>query len=287
MPALRSSKRTLLNRRPVRVRTPLRARMQRLLGLGCLILAPLLAQAQQARRESAGINVVSTALPPFVMPDERAPSGALMEISLQVLKAEGTVNSVHLLPWTRAQKTAETQSGTVVLPLARTSEREFRFAWLVPLYCQPIGLLALNGGPADVAHPESVWPLRIGHLRDSPSAGQLQEFGAHALYPAKDFSELARMLQAHMIDAIYGSLSSAEAALLANGTPHDALLVSKSLRANALWMAGHRSLGTTLPLDRLRAALARMRATGDYQAILLRYHLPPSACEGELAANHR
>jgi polar amino acid transport system substrate-binding protein len=93
--------------------------------------------------ETRSITVYLPVAPPLTAASPSSPRYA-QDITARALTGCGYDVQFNFLPWKRAQQLVLQDSGTLVIPLARSPEREARFRWIVPVVTYHSALVSLG-----------------------------------------------------------------------------------------------------------------------------------------------
>jgi len=203
-------------------------------AIATLLAWPLASWAVEVP-DSERMHWVAGDLPPYAWSDSAGPSGLAYELVRVMGERMGRKVTVDFYPWARAVRIAQQGGSVGLFPLARTPERESDYRWLLPL-----GKVrqAFFGGPeTDVEHIESLRAQRIGVLRGSFTGRALADKGFQSVVAAVDYEELLRMLDRHVIDAIYASDEMFNFTLRKRGGRAAAVRQGLSLGAVEIYMA--------------------------------------------------
>lgn len=181
------------------------AGLHRFVWVAVVVLALLPAAPSVQAAPARSFQIVCGDLPPFSMETGPDAPGALVEITRALAERQGVKASVKFFPWPRAQKLAQMQAHTLILPLTRTAERESRYRWVVKLYRQRFSFIAPSGSTFDIESVEVMRKLRLAVLRESPSMSVARARRFEHIVDADSPAEMVRMLKLGMVDAIFGS----------------------------------------------------------------------------------
>lgn len=105
---------------------------ERFRGAAALVLALVLFAAGPARAES-GALLLTEQMKPFNYLEDGWVRGFSADTVSEALRDAGIGYRLELLPWARAYERTLSEPGAFLFSLARTPEREKRFAWVAPL----------------------------------------------------------------------------------------------------------------------------------------------------------
>ncbi len=205
---------------------------------------------------------IGGSLPPFGWQEAGETKGYACDLIKAMSQKLGRSSGIDFYPWARAVKMAAEMPDYGIFPLARTSDREDDFLWLIPIIKVDFVFLATKDSPSardseSEAKVAALRSQRIGYLRGSPIVKNLQAKGFTRILEGTDYPELLRLLTSGAVDAIYAGrpmiISSIEPSgfrrqdfqvLTALGDATLYIATSKSLpesEAN-LWRAAYQSL---------------------------------------------
>jgi polar amino acid transport system substrate-binding protein len=236
--------------------------------------------AQQARPSAAAgpaeLRLVTADLPPFAIDDGAGQRrGALVELSEAVLARAGLPVRAEFFPWARSQLITTFASRVLIVPLARTTEREERFQWLIKLHTLHQVFLTRVTDPA-VRHIEQARRLRIGVLRGTPDMRQLQDqgFETEQLTTGSSPEDVLRLLERSHVDAIFGS--DVMYGAKAQSRPGQSLRAGLKLASLDIWLAASGGIEAE-ERRRLEEAHAALLKDGSIERIMQRYGLRTAA----------
>ncbi|MBH9554283.1 substrate-binding periplasmic protein [Inhella gelatinilytica] len=210
-------------------------------------------------------------LAPFAMAGAAPGQGALVDLTRAMAKRAGLQLEVEFVPWARAQQDAQQQPRTLILPLTRTPEREASYTWVARLSWHPFGFQGLKRQPR-VQSIEHAKTLRVGVLRGAPQQQQLQDLGFTQVVLVANNTDLHRMLQEGMVDAICGSLLiNLYSARVAGYDPAD-YQAGARLGGGEIWLAAATDSGLSEDeRNRLQRAAAQLEAEGLPRRLFRKY----------------
>lgn len=180
--------------------------------------------------------------------------------------------SVQVVPWARAYDTVRGTPDTMLFSMARTAEREPLFAWVGPILQVQIGVLGLRERRIAVSSPADLAAYKIATVRDGAPEQLLLAAGVpeSALDRGPGIEANLRKLLAGRVDLVAFNVPGALYTLHRMGHDPSVVAVAHVLKENSLHYAFNKGTDPAL-LREVQAALERVRARGEYDAIVRRY----------------
>ncbi|MEO7108139.1 MAG: transporter substrate-binding domain-containing protein [Rhodoferax sp.] len=217
--------------------------------------------------------------PPFTIETGAKAPGALSEIVEHMAKRMGAQNArVEFFPWARSQMIAKTQPHAVIFPIDRSSQREEEYRWIVQLHCRVVGFVALSSFVGDLDHGESLTHYKVGILRASPSQELLKSLKLTNIIEANDYADLAKMLQRHMIDVIFGTQEISAYELAQAGLKPSEFTSGKPIYSRGIWLAGNLAMPDA-EIAQWRRAYDQVLKDGTYSRTLRNYQITERTCQ--------
>ncbi len=223
---------------------------------------------------SGELKFFSANFPPYTYPTEKGGAGAIHDVVLEIIKRNQYKNKIEFIPWARARFEAENNPDIVLIPLARTKEREEKYTWLLHVLDDPYVIVALKESKVDISTLESSKKLKIGILTGSVADALLRELGFTNLEVASNDVQNVKKLKLGRIDAWVAPLSGL------SQYKKDADMDRKDMRVGAELTVLREYVGASKALDkeqvlRWQKTFAEMKKDGSYQAIMKKYGLTP------------
>lgn len=220
------------------------------------------------------LKFFSANFPPYSFPTETGGAGAMHDVVLEIIKRHNHKNKIEFIPWARARFEAENNPDIVLLPLARTKDREEKYTWLLHVLDDPYVIVTLKDSKADISTIEAAKKLKIGILTGSVADALLRDLGFTNLEVASNDVQNVKKLKLGRIDAWVVNLS---------GLGHykkEAQLERKDMRVGAELTVLKEYVGASKTLDkeqvqRWQKTFEDMKKDGSYQAILKKYGMNP------------
>jgi polar amino acid transport system substrate-binding protein len=192
------------------------------------------------------------------------------DLVTELARRQGIHLKVEIAPYTRAYRAVQVSQGVIAAQIGRTSARELKFSWIVPLFQEPFMVHVRGDGQVDpdiVAHGS---PGAVGVLRDGLADDLARELGITPLEEATDELTNARKLTVGHISAWLASKNSAKFAMRQAGLNSADLVRGRVLRTYPLYLVAAPGYSSA---DTLRwvQAFEEVKADGTYQHILERY----------------
>ena len=224
---------------------------------------------------AAALQVMTEENPPFNFTEGGVPRGIGVDLLAAAMSEAGRSfdpASIRVVPWARAYDTVRETPDTMLFSMARTAEREPLFAWVGPILQVQIGVLALRERRIAIASPADLASYKIATVRDGAPEQLLLAAGVpeSALDRGPGIEANLRKLLAGRVDLVAFNVPGALYTLYRMGNDPAACSVAYVLKENSLHYAFNKATEPAL-LKELQAALERIRARGEYDAIVRRY----------------
>ena len=234
-------------------------------------LLPGRALAAEPVTAEAPLEWVAGDLPPFAWIGTSGPQGYAHELAIRMAQRLGRPLHVSYYPWARAVKMAREGEHYGIFPLARTPDREQQFRWLIPLMTVKYVFVARAGGAPQTI--EQLREQRVGVLRGSPIARNLQAEHFRQVVEAKDYRDLLRLLQMGSIAAIYAGAPMLHAAIDEYGFDRSQYQTQATLGEATLYMGTSLKVSDT-EAERWTRAYQQLQADGTVARLQQRYLRP-------------
>lgn len=207
-------------------------------------------------------------------------NGQVRGISTDILRAACSAAkldcSIALVPWARAYKNASTEPKALAYTTARKPSREHEFAWVGPILPRSTWVYTREDGTAPPANAADLAKLRIGIVRGEAAEQDLLAAGvpAAALVAQPSNVDVLRMLLAGAVDAMVDTEIGMQWNLKNQGlTARSVQQAFKLTDEGAYYFAIHPGTPAQT-VDKLQAAVDKLRASGQIQRITRRYLNP-------------
>jgi polar amino acid transport system substrate-binding protein len=216
--------------------------------------------------------------PPYTIESGPNAPGALSEIVLKMSERMGLPRTdVEFFPWARTQMLAQSQHNSVIFPIDRSTEREAAYRWIVQLYCRDVGYVALASFAGDLDHGDKLTDFKVGILRSSPSRELLKGLKFTRIVEANDYADLAKMLQKHVVDVMYGTQDISIYELNQAGFKASDIRVGNPSLSRSIWLAGNLAMPDT-EVAQWKRAFEQVTQDGTYSKALRKYKLAERTC---------
>ncbi len=213
--------------------------------------------------------------PPYNFEEDNKLQGIAVDTLTLMLQRAGskqTREDIILLPWARGYERVLSEPTTCLFSTTRTEERELLFKWVGPIAPEAVGLIAKKERYIEIDSVEDIEKHKIGTIRGDVAEQYLVNVGISL----DDMERVAgtimniRKLNHGRIDLWAYDENVAMWELKANGfDPADYESVHVLGQKNQ-YFAFH--IGTSESvIQKLQAALDRLKADGEYAKILDRY----------------
>lgn len=233
----------------------------------CLCLA-----ATPAAALAGGLPVVEaylTQAPPLSMVGEDGRQGIVGDVSVRAAALAGYELHLVALPWSRAQRTVQTGTDLLIIPLSRTPDREPNYTWIAPIISMDRAFFSLD------KRVESFEQARTTYHRIAVGAGSAQEqklrdqgFSRDQIYPLKIGENPAQMLLLGRVDAWFNGVP--ETRYIWPEVSDRPLLMSPPLMVTDLYLACSKRCAPAM-VEGLRKAVETLRADGTIKRIANTY----------------
>lgn len=223
--------------------------------------------------QAADLRFATEPYPPYgFIGDDGQPKGSAVEQVRAIMDslAQPPSYSIEIIPWARALALTEEVSNHCAFLAARTSEREQRFRWVTPLSVDINHLVARTDRNISARSLEEARDLAVGAQRDDYTVGLLQAQNFRNLDLSASFDLTLSKLLSGRIDAMPMVQTVLEKQMAA-GVPIRSIAV---LSRQQLGIACNRQVPEAM-IEKMQAALDRLRISGEQDRIRRQYGLPP------------
>lgn len=218
------------------------------------------------------VEIVTENFPPYSYLEGETPKGLSVEVVQAVLDEAGFTGEFNFLPWARAYQKAVRGDNVLIFSIARIPEREDSFRWVGEIAPYRTSLYKLAERELDVTDLDDARQYRIGVSQQdviytylmSRGFNQLDIIGTDALNIQKLKYGRFPLMAYDEASFVYALKQQGEAA-----KDFEQVLSIDDL-SGSLYMAFGKNSDAAL-VERFRVALASIKASGRYQAILDRY----------------
>lgn len=244
----------------------------------CLTLPALLASTgapAQTPPPAGSLLGITENLPPLNYQDEQGAQGFSVELLRLMAAQAGLGLELQVLPWARAVQMAEANANSVLFSLTRTPEREAQFQWVGPITRRRILIYRLaSRSDLQMQQLDELGGARIGVVRNSAADRSLQAAGLRPgieLEQGLDDATNMRKLLAGRMEYITLLDWAAAWNLRQMQLPYDTLRAVMEQDATRSYFYGLRPDADPALVQRLQAALERLRRDGRYERLRQRY----------------
>lgn len=250
-------------------RTPPRAGLLVTTLLAMMLLASPLA--------GQDLKILGSEYPPFSYLKDGRPTGLCTAIVRALLDDLDLQQEITIAPWARSYKTALEEPNVLLFTVARTAERESLFHWIGVIVSGETHLYGLRERSDIIINRlEQAKRYKIGVVRDDIRAGYLRKNGFTDLDEVTGSEINARKLAMGWIDLWVEEENAAPFVFEKLGlNPREKLkkVYTLDLRLDG-YLAFSRDSDPLL-VARFRAALDRLKESGEYSRILATYDTLP------------
>ena len=167
---------------------------------GILVLGiGLFAIGGTAWAQSAAIQIIAAARPPYVVEQDGLGAGTAVELVQHLARTTGIDPTVRILPFQRAVMALD-QGSSLYPALLRTPPRENRYTWIGEVYADRAVFFTRTSSPVVNSLDAASRLPRISVMRGSELQVMLQSFGLENFETTNSEADNARLLRAGRID---------------------------------------------------------------------------------------
>lgn len=220
------------------------------------------------------LKFLSVDFPPYTYQTPKGGAGAMYDVVVEISKRLGKPAAIEFVPWVRARFEAENKPNIAIMPLARTTDRENQYTWLIHILDDPYVLVTTKNSKFDISNFKAAKDLKIGILTGSVADVLLREKGFTNIEPASTDIQNVKKLKLGRIDAWVAPYSCRGRYMAEGG------LGEKDLRTGLELTILHEYLGASKSLDpkTIKAwqnEFQAMKKDGSYKAIMKKYGFKP------------
>lgn len=223
---------------------------------------------------SEELKFYSANFPPYTFQNEQGTGGAIYDVVKEIIKRIGYKNKIEFIPWPRARFEAENNSDIVILPLARTMDREEKYTWLLHVLDDPYVIVALKDSKVDISRLESAKKLKIGILSSSVAENLLKQLGFENLEFTSSDVQNVKKLKLGRIDAWVAPLSCIDQYRLEAGIGRESMKVGVELTKLKEYVGASKTLDKRI-VKKWTKTFEMMKKDGTYYAIMKKYGMNP------------
>lgn len=224
--------------------------------------------------QASDLKFFSANFPPYTYPTENGGAGAIHDVTKEIIRRLGYKNKIEFIPWARARFEAENNPEIVLLPLARTKEREDKYTWLLHVLDDPYVLVTLKNSKVDISSVEASRNLKVGILTSSVADTLLRELGYTNLVPASTDVQNVKKLKLGRIDAWVAPLSCIGEYKKEADLGKEDMRVGVTLTVLKEYVGASKRLDSKIVTEWTRA-FEEMKKDGTYLAIMKKYGMVP------------
>lgn len=228
---------------------------------------------------SQSLRVVTEDLPPLqILQKNGQITGVMVEVVETLLKKATIDAKVEIFPWARSYQIAKEQKNTLIFSMFRDKSREQQFQWLGKLLTVNSYLVALKSNNNFTINTiEDAKKYSVGSVREDLAEHYLEKHGFvenKNLYLSGDYKVLWHMLYSGRTDLAFTNDILWRYELEGMGLDPAKIQFVYQIPnfAADLYLAASLDIDK-VTIERLKSALAQMKADGEYQAILRKWHI--------------
>lgn len=219
---------------------------------------------------AANFKIMTEEYPPFNYSDGGQITGLSTEVTLEIAKRIGHPTDLEMLPWARAYKLIQKDSGLILYSMTRTEAREDLFKWVGPVAANKWVLFAKKGSGVSISSLEDAKSVKkIGTYKDDAAESFLIAEGFGNLDSVINDEQNVPKLMAGRINLwIVGELQGIYKAKKKGVS--DQLEKVLDVKDTELYIAFSKDTSDDV-IATWQKALDDMKADGSYDAILKKY----------------
>jgi polar amino acid transport system substrate-binding protein len=214
------------------------------------------------------ITILAPVQPPYTTDEGGKPSGVFVDVLGAVSKDTGLEFKWNFLPWKRAQDLAKQGGDVLIMPLARSPEREPFYEWIVPVLAFDTVLFTVRKPPASL---DDARELTIGLMFSTTFEKEVEAARITHIERVPDEITNARKLHAGRIDGWITTDMMAPGAYRQAGFNPDELRRGPKLgQTKVLYIAGSPGFPAELA-RRIADSVGRLKKDGRIDSMADRY----------------
>ncbi|OUR60915.1 hypothetical protein A9Q74_11520 [Colwellia sp. 39_35_sub15_T18] len=232
---------------------------------------------------SQSLRVVTEDLPPLqILQKNGQITGVMVEVVETLLKKAAIDGKVEIFPWARSYQIAKEHKNTLIFSMFRDESREQKFQWLGKLLTINSYLVALkSNNDFNINTIEDAKKYSVGSVREDLAEHYLEKHGFvenKNLYLSSDYKVLWHMLYSGRTDLAFTNDILWRHELEGTGLDPSKIQFVYQIPnfAADLYLAASLDIDK-VTIERLKSALAQMKANGEYQTILRKWHIKPNS----------
>lgn len=243
-----------------------------------MVCSPAHARAERINSAYPPIQIITSDFPPYNYLEKGQPVGLCTEIVQALLRDLGIQSAITTLPWARAYKIAENTPNTIIYTIARSEDREDRFAWIGVIATGRAYLFSLKSKGLTFNSLDETAPYIIGAARNDIRSNLLRQKGLTNLDMVVDSRMNAVKLLKHRIDLWAENELAAVHTIRSLGHDPDKILAKSFSLETGPEHKGYLAMSLKSDPGLIKAltqALMRFKTTDAFQEIQKRYlHSP-------------
>jgi polar amino acid transport system substrate-binding protein len=223
---------------------------------------------------SEELKFLSNDFPPYTYSTDKGGAGAMHDIVMEIVHRLGYKNSVEFVPWARARFEAENNSNIIIIPLARTKDREEKYTWLLHVLDDPYVIVAMKDSKVDISTIEAAKKLKIGILSGSVADSLLHELNFSDIEPVTNDVQNVKKLKLGRIDAWVAPLSCIGQYKDSANIGKEDFRVGIELTKLNEYIGASKSFNKNT-IELWNKTFSAMKKDGTYQSIMKKYGMTP------------
>ncbi|CAM3985932.1 substrate-binding periplasmic protein [Pseudoalteromonas byunsanensis] len=193
------------------------------------------------------IDIYTEHFPPYQFLGDRGEVVGRATMMVKLLMVQAQIDyQIHVLPWYRAVQQANESNTALLYSLARSTEREQHYQWIMPLCELKVGFYQRSGSVKPVPHYSlnnlKHYIIGVGTGQPSEQFLQSEGFDKSNLVSLSNLNQAGGLLEKGRIDFLFGAQSFVEQMAQAMGTEHTWKMVLNVPKLSAqLYLAAHKN----------------------------------------------
>ena len=222
---------------------------------------PLLTHA----RDHTSYKIISSPISPWSINNEL---GIFPEIISEIEHRLGRNTKLTILPWSRAQHIAKKEKNVIIFPLARVTNRENLYLWVVPVFLSQLVFASLNGKSLDIEEAKKL-PSVLVHM-ETPPHFFLKSKGFNNIVPSTGpIKKLTKILLKNRVSTWFSAKVLTQISV--KGTPAEkAITYGPPAFKMTVYIAASKGTSNIL-IKEYRSTFSKIKADGSLDKIMKRY----------------
>ena len=213
----------------------------------------------------------SDSFPPIVIRDGNNLTGIMGDVLVESTKGIAKYDA-NFFPWPLAQEKALSSKNSLIIPLARTKEREKKFKWISKVYDDPVCVFTLKPN-SPINNEEDAKKLnKIGIINGVATFEIAKKLGIeNKLVPEQDGNKNAKKLKSGEIDAWITAVAVAKYLWKENNFDPNLLQCSTPVKLNHQVYIGTSLQSDNTFVNKISESIENFKKTEKFKLILDKY----------------